>query len=141
MPGMLFVFFFFWDQSNANRISSSRRNVKSFTWRMLDLTLYIMHTPLCPLISCTKADLNSFPKLKLTFPVAMGLSSLSKQVEYHTQNFDLPSVRKGDLFLLCCPHSRFSFSLRFLYSILYYAVNFRIKSFSQKKKKIICEKV
>lgn len=52
--------------------------------------------------------------------------------------------RKGEfvsfvLLLLAAPIPD-SLSLRFPYSILYYAVNFRIKSFLQKKK-IICEKV
>lgn len=112
-------FFFFWDRSSANRISSSRRNVKSFTWRMLDLTLYIMHTPCCPLISCTKADLNSFPKLKLTFPVAMGLSSLSKQVEYHTQNFDLPSGEGRGICFFCAAPIPDSLS-RYVFFILFF---------------------
>lgn len=137
MPDMLFILT---DDASKIQTASAVANAKSFRRRILDWTLYIMHSPCRPLIRCDRARFKSL-KLKLSSP-PRSLLGVPYQRQYHTQNFDLPNVEmerllggsevgRGFLLCFCCSAWQSSFPI-FLYSILYYAVNFRIKSFLQK---------
>lgn len=137
MPDVLFILT---DDASKIQTASAVANAKSFRRRILDWTQYIMHSPCRPLIRCDKACFKSL-KLKLSSPpplVARG--ALSKAVS-HTEFWfaqcgNGKAARgakwgRGFLLCFCCSAWQSSFPI-FLYSILYYAVNFRIKSFLQK---------